>query len=63
MSAVTGIPMIWVYGVGYLASLAMGAVIAGNLFKLASGRITDKDLIQVHDSEDDALAHTPEPTK
>ncbi len=57
MSAVTGIPMIWVYGVGYLASLAMGALIAGNLLKLATGRITDKDLIQVHDSEEDALAH------
>jgi TRAP-type transport system small permease protein len=57
MSAVTGIPMIWVYGVGYLASISMGALIAGNLLKLATGRITDKDLIQVHDSEEDALAH------
>ena len=57
MSAVTGLPMIWVYGVGYVASLAMGALIAANLFKLATGRITDRDLIQVHDSEDDALAH------
>jgi TRAP-type C4-dicarboxylate transport system permease small subunit len=59
MSAVTGIPMIWVYGVGYLASAAMGALIAGNLIKLARGRIADSDLIQVHDSEDDALAHVP----
>jgi len=59
MSPVTGIPMIWVYGVGYLASLAMGLLIAGNLVKLARGRITDSDLIQVHDSEDDALAHVP----
>ena len=57
MSPVTGIPMIWVYGVGYLASLAMGVLIAANLFKLATGRITDQDLIQVHDSEEDALAH------
>jgi TRAP-type transport system small permease protein len=57
MSAITGIPMSWVYGVGYVASLAMGAMIAGNLVKLALGRITDNDLIQVHDSEDDALAH------
>jgi TRAP-type C4-dicarboxylate transport system permease small subunit len=59
MSPVTGLPMIWVYGVGYLASLAMGALIAGNLWKLVTGRITDKDLIQVHDSEEDALAHLP----
>ncbi len=56
MSAVVGLPMIWVYGVGYLASLAMGTLIAANLFKLATGRITDRDLIQVHDSEEDALA-------
>jgi TRAP-type transport system small permease protein len=63
MSAVTGLPMIWVYGVGYVASLAMGALIVGNLLSLAAGRITDKDLIQVHDSEDDALAHVPGPTK
>ena len=63
MSPVTGIPMIWVYGVGYLASLAMGALIAGNLWKLATGRITDRDLIQVHDSEEDALAHVQEEMK
>jgi TRAP-type transport system small permease protein len=59
MSPVTGLPMIWVYGVGYLASGAMGLLILGNLVKLARGRIADSDLIQVHDSEDDALAHVP----
>ncbi len=57
MSPVTGLPMIWVYGVGYIASLAMGSLILGNLVKLARGRIADADLIQVHDSEDDAVAH------
>jgi TRAP-type transport system small permease protein len=60
MSAVTGIPMSWVYGVGYLASTAMGLLILANLVKLARGHITDRDLIQVHDSEEDALAHTRE---
>ena len=59
MSPVTGIPMSWVYGVGYVASLAMGALILGSLIKLARGRIADSDLIQVHDSEEDALAHVP----
>lgn len=59
MSPVTGLPMIWVYGVGYLASAAMGLIILGNLVKLATGRIAESDLIQVHDSEDDALAHVP----
>ncbi len=59
MSPVTGLPMIWVYGVGYLASAAMGLIILGNLFRLATGRIAESDLIQVHDSEDDALVHVP----
>ena len=59
MSPVTGIPMSWVYGVGYVASLAMGTLILGNLIKLARGRIADSDLIQVHDSEEDAIAHVP----
>lgn len=63
MSPVTGLPMIWVYGVGYVASLAMGALIAGSLVKLARGKIADSDLIQVHDSEEDALAHAPQDAK
>ncbi len=63
MSPVIGLPMIWVYGVGYLASGAMGLIILGNLIKLATGRIADSDLIQVHDSEDDALAHVPDDLK
>jgi TRAP-type transport system small permease protein len=63
MSPVTGLPMIWVYGVGYLASGAMGALIASNLWKLVTGRIADSDLIQVHDSEEDALAHVPQDAK
>ena len=57
MSPVTGLPMIWVYGVGYLASGAMGLLILGNLVKLVTGRIADSDLIQVHDSEEEAIAH------
>jgi TRAP-type transport system small permease protein len=63
MSPVTGLPMIWVYGVGYLASGAMGALIASNLWKLITGRIEDRDLIQVHDSEEDAVAHVPQDAK
>jgi TRAP-type transport system small permease protein len=55
-SPVTELPMIWVYGVGYVASIAMGLIILGNLVRLATGRITDADLIQVHESED-VLAH------
>ena len=55
-SAVTGLPMIWVYGVGYVASISMGSIIIGNLIKLLTGRISESDLIQVHESEE-VLSH------
>ena len=56
-SAVMEIPMSWVYGVGYIASISMGLMIAGNLLRLARGDITDEDLIQVQDSEDGGEQH------
>jgi TRAP-type C4-dicarboxylate transport system permease small subunit len=49
--------MSWVYGVGYIASVAMGLIIAGNLLRLARGEFTDDDLIQVQDSEDGGEQH------
>ena len=51
-SAVVELPMIWVYGVGYVASLSMGGLILRNLWRLATGQVGDADLIQVHDSEE-----------
>ena len=59
LSAVVEIPMSWVYGVGYLASVAMGLIIIGKLVRLARGQISDDELIQVQDSEDDAKAYLP----
>lgn len=56
LSPVTETPMSWVYGVGYVASVAMGLLIAGKLVQLARGKLSDNDLIQVHDSEEDAQA-------
>lgn len=55
-SAVTEIPMSWVYGVGYVASVAMGLLILGNLVRLARGQIGAEDLIQVMDSEESAIS-------
>jgi TRAP-type transport system small permease protein len=57
MSAVLEIPMSWVYGVGYVTSIAMGLMIISKLMRLAAGKISDDELIQVHDSEDDASPH------
>ena len=58
-SAVTEIPMSWVYGVGYLASVAMGLMILNKLVRLAKGDFDNSDLIQVQDSEEVVTAHTP----
>jgi TRAP-type transport system small permease protein len=62
-SAVTEIPMSWVYGVGYITSVAMGLMIVGKLVRLAKGEFNEADLIQVQDSEEVATTHTHEATK
>jgi TRAP-type C4-dicarboxylate transport system permease small subunit len=62
-SAVTEIPMSWVYGVGYITSVAMGLMIIGKLIKLAKGEFKETDLIQVQDSEEVITVHTSKATK
>ena len=62
-SAVTEISMIWVYGVGYITSVAMGLMIVGKLVRLAQGEFNEADLIQVQDSEEVVTAHTSEASK
>ena len=57
-SAVTELPMSWVYGVGYIASVAMGLMILGKLIRLARGGYSDGEMIQVQDSEDGGEQHT-----
>ncbi|MBK6649441.1 MAG: TRAP transporter small permease [Betaproteobacteria bacterium] len=57
LSPVVELPMSWVYGVGYVASVAMGLLIVGKLVQLARGQIQESDLIQVHDSEEEAQPH------
>lgn len=56
-SPILEIPMSWVYGVGYVTSIAMGLMIAAKLMQLARGQFNDEDLIQVQDSEDAAEIH------
>ena len=57
-SAVTELPMSWVYGVGYIASVAMGLMILGKLLRLARGDFQESDLIQITDSEENVAAHS-----
>ena len=49
---VTQISMIWVFGVGYLTSLAIGAHALHALWRIASGRLRDDELVQVMESEE-----------
>lgn len=51
VSSVTGLPMIWVYGIGYVVAVVMGAINLHVLFRLASGRIAEEELVQVSEAE------------
>lgn len=62
-SPVLEIPMIWIYGVGYLTSVAMGLMIAAKLVALARGQFQESDLIQIQDSEETAISHAKETPK
>ena len=62
-SAVTEIPMSWVYGVGYVTSVAMGLMILGKLLQLAKGNFMESDLIQIKESEETVNTHTPKDAK
>ena len=62
-SPVLEIPMSWVYGIGYITSVAMGLMILGKLIGLARGHFRESDLIQVQDSEDTAQVHLKDAPK
>jgi len=49
---VTDIPMIWVFGVGYLTSVAIGIHALHALWRIASGQLRDDELVQVTESEE-----------
>ncbi len=51
VSPVVGISMIWVFGIGYVVAVVMGAINIRVLFRLVSGRITESELLQVVEAE------------
>jgi TRAP-type transport system small permease protein len=57
-SAVTELPMIWVYGVGYITSTAIGLMIIGKLIRMLKGDFEGSDAIQTQDSEEVVHSHT-----
>ncbi|WP_298924162.1 TRAP transporter small permease [uncultured Ramlibacter sp.] len=52
ISPVVGISMIWVYGIGYVVSVVMGVFNVSKLIRLAMGRVSEDELVQVMESED-----------
>ncbi|HJS03006.1 MAG TPA: TRAP transporter small permease [Variovorax sp.] len=49
---VTEISMIWVFGIGYLTSAAIGAHAVHALWRIARGGLRDDELVQVTESEE-----------
>jgi len=60
---VTGLPMIWVFGVSYLTSLAIAAMALRTLARIVMGRIAETELLTVSESEETlpAAASPPSP--
>lgn len=55
---VTGMSMIWIFGLGYVLSLCIGIQTLDRLWRIASGRIAERELVQVRESEEVLKAPT-----
>lgn len=51
VSPVAGISMIWIYGLGYVVAVVMGAINAHALYRLLSGQMTEEEMVQVVEAE------------
>lgn len=52
MAPVTGMSMIWIFGMGYLCGIAMGLHALHQLWHIATGTLDDAELVQVRESEE-----------
>jgi len=52
LAPATGMSMIWVFGIGYITSAAMIVHALHKLWRIATGQITDEELIDISESED-----------
>ena len=58
MAPVTGMSMIWVFGVAYLTAVAIALLTIRTLARIVTGSITDAELIEVSESEEHIPAGT-----
>ena len=61
ISVVVGIPMIWIYGIGYVTAFVMGIMNLHKLFQFLTGQLAEADLVLVVDSEDKVVLAELEP--
>lgn len=54
ISPVVGISMIWIYGIGYIVAVVMGVINLHRLWQLFTHQLSDEQLVQVMESEDNA---------
>lgn len=52
LAPVTGLSMIWVFGVGYLTAIGIGVHALHKLWRIASGRIRDDELVEISETEE-----------
>lgn len=55
MAPVTGLSMIWIFGLGYLCSVCIGLMALHKLWRIAGGRLADHELVAVRESEEAAV--------
>lgn len=53
---VTGMSLIWIFGLGYVCAIGIGAQALHRLWRIVTGRIADDELVQVRESEEPAAA-------
>jgi TRAP-type transport system small permease protein len=51
VSVVVGMPMIWVYGIGYIVAVVMGIINVHKLYLLLTGQLREDQLIQIVEAE------------
>ena len=59
---VTGLSLIWLFGLGYLLAVCIGVQALHKLWRIATGRIADHELVEVRESEEQAAVAHAEPT-
>jgi TRAP-type transport system small permease protein len=51
VSPVAGLSMIWVYGIGYVVSVVMGAFNIAKLYRLFTGQLSEQDMVSIVEAE------------